>query len=112
MDRIIVDNLEVFAHHGLFPEENENGQKFYVNAKLYTDTREAGIKDDLTKSTHYGEVCHSIYRFMTEHTYQLIETVAEKVAEVLPDYVHPRYGKTVLELLEELEKNGEKHIVC
>ena len=87
MDEIRIDNLEVYAYHGVFPEENEKGQPFFVNAVLYTDTRAAGIADDLTLSTHYGEVCHSITKWMQEHTYQLIETVAENVArEILFQY--------------------------
>lgn len=83
MDEIRIENLEVYAYHGVFPEENEKGQSFFVNATLYTDTRPAGLADELTLSTHYGEVCHSITGWMQEQTYQLIETVAETVAEKL-----------------------------
>ena len=36
-DEIHIDRLEVFAHHGVYPEETRNGQIFYVNAVLYTD---------------------------------------------------------------------------
>lgn len=80
-DEIRIENLEVYAYHGVFPEENEKGQPFFVNATLYTDTKAAGLADELTLSTHYGEVCHSITKWMQEHTCKLIETVAEKVAE-------------------------------
>lgn len=83
MDEIRIDNLEVYAYHGVFPEENEKGQTFFVNAVLYTDTRAAGLKDELILSTHYGEVCHFITKWMQEHTCQLIETVAENVAREL-----------------------------
>lgn len=82
-DEIHIDNLEVFAHHGVFPREKEQGQKFYVNAVLYTSLRKAGIKDDLTFSTHYGEVCLLIGRCLTEHTFNLIETAAERTAEAI-----------------------------
>lgn len=80
-DEIHIDDLEVYAHHGVFSEEKEKGQLFYVNLVLYTDTRRAGQQDDLTLSTHYGEVCHLVTKWMQEHTYDLIETVAETVAE-------------------------------
>lgn len=81
MDEIRIDNLEVYAYHGVFPEENQKGQPFFVNMVLYADTREAGKQDELTLSTHYGEVCHLVTRWMQEHTYKLIETVAETVAK-------------------------------
>lgn len=83
MDEIRIDNLEVYAYHGVYPEENEKGQDFYVNAVLYTDTRAAGLADDLTLSTNYGEVCHFITEQMQEHTYNLIETVAENLTTEL-----------------------------
>ena len=82
-DRIHIKNLEIFAKHGVFPEENVLGQKFVVSAVLFTSTREAGQTDDLTKSIHYGEVSHFIRRFLEDHTYQLLETVAERLAEEL-----------------------------
>ncbi len=82
-DGIQIDNLEVFAHHGVFPEEQRDGQNFYVNATLYTDIREAGEKDDLECSTNYGEVCHFIHSFLQEHTWKLIESVAEQLAEAI-----------------------------
>lgn len=83
MDKIKIENLEVFANHGVFPEETKLGQKFLVSAVLYTDIREAGLKDDLTKSIHYGEVSTYITDFMKNNTYQLIEAAAEQLAMAL-----------------------------
>lgn len=80
MDEIRIDNLKVFANHGVYKEEQENGQDFFINAVLYTDTRKAGVTDDLEESTNYGEVCHFINRFVSENVYKLIETVAENLA--------------------------------
>lgn len=77
MDKINITDLEVYAYHGVFPEEKKNGQKFYVCADLYVDTREAGLTDDLTKSVHYGEVCQYITKEMTKESYDLIEKCAE-----------------------------------
>ena len=86
-DQIRIEELEVYAHHGVYPEENEKGQRFYVNATLYTNTRPAGLADDLSLSTNYGEVCQFITEFMQQHTFQLIETVAERTAyEVLQHF--------------------------
>lgn len=83
MDEIRIRELEVYAYHGVLPEENEKGQHFYINADLRTDTRRAGQTDELSDSTHYGEVCRLITRVMTEHTWKLIETAAEHAAEAV-----------------------------
>mgnify|MGYP003290497374 CR=1 FL=1 len=81
MDKIIINNLEVFANHGVFPEENSLGQKFIISAVLYVDTRGAGLTDDLTQSVHYGEVCNLISKVTRENTFMLIERLAEVIAE-------------------------------
>lgn len=81
MDEIRIENLEVYAYHGVFPEENEKGQPFYLNAVLYTDTRKAGKSDDLADSTHYGLVCEEMAGAMTEQTFHLIERAAEYAAK-------------------------------
>ena len=83
MDIIEIKNLEIFANHGVFPEENVLGQKFVVSAKLYTSTRKAGLTDDLTASIHYGEVSQMITKFTKEHTYKLLETLAENLCQML-----------------------------
>lgn len=80
MDEIRIYGLNVFAHHGVYPEENEKGQPFIVNAVLYTDTRTGGRTDELEHTTNYGEVCHLITRVMQDNTWKLIESVAENVA--------------------------------
>lgn len=80
-DQIHIKNLEIFAHHGVFPEENKLGQKFLVSATLYTGTRQAGKHDDLTQSIHYGEVSQMITEYLQQHTWKLLETVVENLAE-------------------------------
>lgn len=82
-DKISIKGLEVFANHGVYPEENKLGQKFVVNAVLYVDTRSAGLTDDLEKSVNYGTVCHQITQFLTANTYKLIERASEELARHL-----------------------------
>lgn len=82
-DEIRIDRLEVFAHHGVFPEETKEGQVFYVNAVLYTDVHRACREDDLTYSVDYGAVCSFITEWMQTNTCRLLETVAEKLSIAL-----------------------------
>lgn len=83
MDYISIQDLEVFAKHGVFPEEQRLGQKFLVSAKLYMDLSPAGKSDALECSVDYGKVCHLITELMTENTYKLLEKAAEEVAHML-----------------------------
>lgn len=80
MDEIRIDNLKIFAHHGVFEHENINGQNFFVNAVLYTDTEKAGMLDELEYSVDYGSVCTLIHETMTQNTFKLIETAGQQTA--------------------------------
>ena len=89
MDEIRIDNLLIRAFHGVYADEKEKGQNFYINAVLYTDTRKAGTSDELDMSTDYGQVCATIQKSMTKNTYNLIEAAAEHVAEdILLEFPH------------------------
>ena len=81
MDKIYLKNVEIFAKHGVFKEEKFLGQKFIIDLELSLNLEEAGKSGDLTKSVHYGELCHGIEKVFTNESYDLIETAAEKVAE-------------------------------
>lgn len=80
MDHISIDNLEVFANHGVFEEETSLGQKFLISARLYFDASPAGSSDDLAKTVSYAKVCSDITEWMKTNTCRLIETVAESLA--------------------------------
>ena len=82
-DEIRIEDLEVYAYHGVYPEEKEKGQTFFINATLYTDTHKAGLEDKLELSTNYGDVCMFINQWMEENTYQLLEAVAEKLSKAI-----------------------------
>lgn len=83
MDQIIIKELEIYSNHGVYKEEKVLGQKFLVSAVLYTDTKRAGISDKIEYSVNYGDVCHRIRDIMEGNTFDLIERVAETIAERL-----------------------------
>ena len=83
MDQIQIKDLECYCHHGVLKEENVLGQKFLVSATMYCDTKKAGLTDELAYSVNYAEAAHLIYEHMQENQYQLLETIAEKLADLL-----------------------------
>lgn len=83
MDRIHIEKLTIFAHHGYFDEEARLGQKFQVTLDLYQDLRPAGTDDAIGSTTNYGDVCQTVDRFMRENRFDLIETCAEGLAHHL-----------------------------
>ncbi len=83
MDCIKIIQLEVFAYHGCEEFEKINGQKFYIDATLYTDIRTSGVSDDLNDTMNYAKVCEFITKFMAGNRFDLIEAVAEQTSRAL-----------------------------
>lgn len=83
MDCIRIENLEIYAHHGVMQEENVLGQKFLLSVEMETDTRVAGCRDALEHSTDYGEVAHFIKEYFETHQWKLLEAAAHHLCEQL-----------------------------
>lgn len=83
MDKIIIKNLELIGNHGVFKEEKKLGQKFLISVEMRTDIRLAAKNDDLNYSTHYGMVANDIEKLFSSNSFDLIETCAEKIANMI-----------------------------
>ena len=83
MDEIKIKDLEIFANHGVFEEEKVLGQKFLVTISLFLDVRQAAREDILQKSIHYGELANHVKEWMCEHSFELLESVAQGLCEDL-----------------------------
>lgn len=83
MDKIIIKDLELIAEHGVFKEEKFLGQKFIITIEMLTCTRTAGKTENLEYSTHYGMVANDVEKLFTSTSFNLIETCAEKIAEMI-----------------------------
>ncbi len=81
-DRIRIDGLEVFAHHGVLPHEKRFGQAFVLDVVVEADLSVAGRSDDLDDTIDYGRLAARVHEVASGGPYDLIESVAERVADV------------------------------
>lgn len=80
MDYIEIKKIEVFAKHGVFPEERVLGQKFLISVRLFLQTETAGKSDALADSVNYAEVAEFLKKETEGTEFQLIEALAEHLA--------------------------------
>jgi dihydroneopterin aldolase len=80
-DRIELRGLKVRGHHGVFEHERRDGQDFVVDVTVWMDLAPAAASDDLADTLHYGELAERTAEIVGGKPYDLIETVAAKVAE-------------------------------
>ncbi|MFW6075268.1 MAG: dihydroneopterin aldolase [Chloroflexota bacterium] len=82
-DEVFLEGLEFFGYHGVNPEERENGQRFIVDVTLTADLATAGRTDALEDTINYSDVYQRVRALVEGPPFDLIESVAERVAETL-----------------------------
>ena len=82
-DSITLTGLRITAHHGVFDFERADGQEFVIDVTVWLDLRAAADADDLTRTIHYGELAEEIAAAVQRDPVDLIETLAERIADVV-----------------------------
>jgi len=80
-DRILVHRIAVFARHGVLPEEERLGQRFYISLDCRLDLAEAGRSDDVAHTVSYADLAQIAVATATERRFALIEALAEAIAQ-------------------------------
>jgi dihydroneopterin aldolase / 2-amino-4-hydroxy-6-hydroxymethyldihydropteridine diphosphokinase len=83
MDKITLKNMKFYAYHGVFDEEQENGQDFFVDVELFADLREPGYSDVLAHTLDYGEAYEIIKNVTLSNKFKLIEKLAQSIADAM-----------------------------
>lgn len=83
MDQIIIQDLEVYAYHGVAESEKTNGQMFIVSLKIGLDLEKASRSDDLGDTLNYAELCNAVQTVLQADTCNLIESAAMKIIAYL-----------------------------
>lgn len=83
MSRIGITGLRAVGFHGVFDEERKQGQEFVVDVLLDVDTATAERSDNLADSVDYGAVANIVYGIITGPPFNLIESLAGHIADVL-----------------------------
>ncbi len=83
MDTIFLRDLEVNATIGIFEWEKRIKQKVRIDLEMVTDIAKAAASDSIEDTLDYKNISKRIIQFVEESSYELIETLIEKVSEVL-----------------------------
>ncbi|RUS48296.1 dihydroneopterin aldolase [Cohnella sp. AR92] len=83
MDRMILKRMEFFGYHGVFPEENKLGQKFYVDLDLRMDLSRAAASDDVEDTVSYVDIYALVKKIVEGQPVKLIEALAGNIASAV-----------------------------
>ncbi len=82
-DRLELRGLRALGVHGALPEEQTRAQPFEVDLDVAIDMAAAGHSDDLADTLDYGALVELVAKVVTGERFQLLERLAERIAEVV-----------------------------
>lgn len=81
--KIALKNCAFFARHGVYNEEEILGQRFFVDAELTVESKDALANDDIDGTVDYGRAFSAIEKIVKGKRKYLIEALAYEVAKAL-----------------------------
>ena len=85
MDIIYLNDLTIETVIGVFEWERRIKQTVRIDLEMATDIRKAAASDHLDDTLDYKAVAKRLIAFVSESEFQLVETLTERVAEIVRD---------------------------
>ncbi len=83
MDIIYLKELNIDTVIGIYDWERKIKQTVCFDIEMATDIRKAAASDAIDDTLDYKSVAKRLIQFVGESRFQLVETLAEKVAEIV-----------------------------
>ncbi|TDX98166.1 dihydroneopterin aldolase [Thiohalophilus thiocyanatoxydans] len=83
MDIVYLNDLRIDTVIGIYDWERRIKQTVVLDLEMGADIRQAAASDHIDDTLNYKAVAKRIIGFVEESEYQLVETLAEKVAEII-----------------------------
>ena len=85
MDKIFLDQLKVDTVIGIWEWERRIRQTVVIDLEMSADIARAAATDDVADTLNYKSVAKRIQEFVADSSFQLVETLAEKIAAIVRD---------------------------
>ena len=83
MDIIFLRNLRIETIIGIFDWEREIRQAVFIDLEMATDIRRAAQTDAIEDTLDYKAISKAVIAYVEDSEFQLIETLAERVAALI-----------------------------
>ena len=85
MDRIFLHELKVETIIGIWEWERKIRQTVVIDLEMSADIAKAAATDSVDDTLNYKLVAKRIQKFVEESSFQLVETMAERIAAIVRD---------------------------
>jgi dihydroneopterin aldolase len=83
MDKIFLHELKVETIIGIWEWERKIRQTVIIDLEMSADIAKAAATDEVVDTLNYKSVAKRIQGFVADSRFQLVETLAEKIAEII-----------------------------
>ena len=83
MDIIFLHSLKIDAVIGIWEWERKIRQTVEIDLDMAADIRKAAATDNVEDTLNYKQVAKRLQGFVGESEFQLVETLAERVADIV-----------------------------
>jgi len=91
MDKVFIQGLKIDTTIGVYDWEKSIKQTLVFDLTLYTDIRAAAGQDDIQLTPDYAAISQRLIEFVQSTRFELIESVAEAVCQLLlSEYLLPK----------------------
>ena len=85
MDIIFLHDLKVETVIGIWEWERKIRQTVAIDLDMSADIRKAAASDSVDDTLNYKLVSKRVQQFVADSSFQLVETLAERVADIILD---------------------------
>jgi len=96
MDIIFLKKLEIETVIGIYDWEREIKQTVVLDIEMATDISKAAASDHIDDTLDYKAVAKRLIQFVGESEFGLVETLTEKIAEIIVTEFNVPWVKIVL----------------
>ena len=83
MDIIYLNDLRIETIIGIYGWERKTKQTVVLDIEMGTDIRKASASDVVADTINYKSVAERLFSFVGESEFELVETLAEQISDVL-----------------------------
>jgi dihydroneopterin aldolase len=83
MDKVFIEGLEIDALIGIYDWERRIRQTLRFDLEMGFDNRKPAASDDIADTLNYKAVSKRLIEFVSQSDYGLVETLAERCAEIV-----------------------------
>lgn len=83
MDTVFIQQLAVKTTIGVYDWEKKIKQQLLFDLQMSSDITHAAASDNINDTIDYATVASTITKYVEDNQFELIETVAEKVAQII-----------------------------